>query len=341
MPLCRRRGNEVAPSDHLSLLQQIPSHPKSFMNNKLSYGRSGWIPGKLIGPNDRYKIIKAITDGGCSEIFAAVDQQSGKVVTVKFVVGNHPETFNTEVTALQMFQDQPKSNIVQLIDHFDRQCMVIEFLDGYDLSAVMSQRQFSMDEVRQYAKLLLVAIKSLHDRNLTHCDLKPANVLVSADGRKLRLADSARVRREHDSGSVDYKPCSYRAPEMIREKSLGSKAADMWALGCILVEMATREVLFGRGFATAEDRLRRIESIVPNLRDWLQDHGCTDAILSDLIIGCLHLRASERISIDTAIGIFPNEPDLPNRETMGVTRIGCLHSFSTLWRRFCCRSKNV
>ncbi|GLC57962.1 hypothetical protein PLESTB_001299000 [Pleodorina starrii] len=114
-------------------------------------------------------------------------------------------------------------------------------------------------------------LTELHERwHVAHCDLKPGNVLLSAG--QLRLADFSEsmlfnetpVLQDQARGTVPYQP-----PEMVHGHCVDARKADVWAMGCILYEMITGELLFrgnsdcmravaaGRGGAAARTRLRQ------------------------------------------------------------------------------------
>ncbi|GLI65066.1 hypothetical protein VaNZ11_008489 [Volvox africanus] len=89
-------------------------------------------------------------------------------------------------------------------------------------------------------------LTELHERwHVAHCDLKPGNVLLS--GGKLRLADFSEsmlfnetpLLQDQARGTVPYQP-----PEMVHGHCVDACKADVWAMGCILYEMITGELLF-------------------------------------------------------------------------------------------------
>ena len=96
---------------------------------------------------------------------------------------------------------------------------------------------------------LLLGLKELHSNGIIHCNLKPSNVLIDEHGNvkicdfkkalvvgKMTIADIRRNKR-------GLSPC-YTAPEIFTDEGTFSFKSDLWALGCIMFEMASGEVPF-------------------------------------------------------------------------------------------------
>jgi serine/threonine protein kinase len=137
---------------------------------------------------------------------------------------------------------------------------------------------FLLKGVAQMAKHLFEALDFLHgDMHLIHTDLKPENILLTEsgythEGRRrvprnyaVRIIDFGGATDEDHSDTSIVSTRHYRAPEVI----VGSGwmyAADMWSVGCILIELYTGEVLFD----THENRehLALMEKILGPFPDW-------------------------------------------------------------------------
>ncbi|KAL9933870.1 hypothetical protein V8E36_007528 [Tilletia maclaganii] len=105
-----------------------------------------------------------------------------------------------------------------------------------------SNVQWSIPQVKLYAKQLIEALSSLHDQGIIHGDLKPSNILLSAN-HHLKLTDFGM------SEFADYPEerrviCSrfYRAPEILLRTPRRTTASDVWSLGVVLAEMLGRRV---------------------------------------------------------------------------------------------------
>lgn len=100
--------------------------------------------------------------------------------------------------------------------------------------------------VRSYARQLLAALAHCHAARVLHRDLKPQNLLVDARGR-IKLADFGLARAfalPQRAYTHEVVTLWYRAPELLLGARLYSTPVDVWALGCVLGEMAAGRTLF-------------------------------------------------------------------------------------------------
>lgn len=120
-----------------------------------------------------------------------------------------------------------------------------DYHEGGDLSDYIQSKvrksPLTLKELKQLAAQLISAICYLHERNIFHCDLKPANILMTGDRKQLKVTDlgfsrklggTMKTNRAGTDGT-----CLYMAPEQFNQ--ILSKKSDIWAFGCILLELAT------------------------------------------------------------------------------------------------------
>ncbi|KAK1325052.1 Mitogen-activated protein kinase kinase kinase NPK1 [Acorus calamus] len=100
-------------------------------------------------------------------------------------------------------------------------------------------------DIRRYVSDVLRGLDHLHDSGIVHCDIKGANLLLQEDGSDgggalaAKIADlgCARLADEDEFRAISGTP-AYMAPEVARGEEQGPPA-DVWALGCTIVEMTT------------------------------------------------------------------------------------------------------
>ncbi|XP_039038083.1 mitogen-activated protein kinase kinase kinase 18-like [Hibiscus syriacus] len=95
------------------------------------------------------------------------------------------------------------------------------------------------DMVRSYTRGILLGLEFLHSRRIVHCDIKGQNILVTDDG--VKIADLGCARRADGTSGASWSVAGtpvYMAPEVARGEQQGF-SADVWALGCTVIEMAT------------------------------------------------------------------------------------------------------
>ena len=228
-----------------------------------------WIPDPRWRDPARYSFDSGapLGAGAHGTVRAATDQLAGKCVAVKVALCNQagqPE--NATLRELMVFEKVWGDRIVSLLDviYFQdptRNTPVVGLVMPYmphNLGGVIysSNVQWSIPQVKLYAKQLIEALSSLHDQGIIHGDLKPSNILLSAN-HHLKLTDFGM------SESADYPEerrviCSrfYRAPEILLRTPRRTTASDVWSLGVVLAEMLGRRVPWTG--ATAFDTLQAI-----------------------------------------------------------------------------------
>ncbi|KAL3315562.1 mitogen-activated protein kinase [Cichlidogyrus casuarinus] len=114
-----------------------------------------------------------------------------------------------------------------------------------DLDLVIRQSELNNDHIVFLFYQLLSGLEYIHNRGIAHRDLKPANVGVNEDF-KLRILDfgsACLIQPDSDLTTIVTTQC-YRAPELFLQEPEYSTKVDLWAAGCILVEMYTKKTLF-------------------------------------------------------------------------------------------------
>jgi calcium/calmodulin-dependent protein kinase I len=95
---------------------------------------------------------------------------------------------------IKILQEIRHPNIMSLVDHFEEPKMyylVTELLEGGELfDRIVEKEYYTEKEARDLVKILLSAIKFIHDRNIVHRDLKPENLLLTSknDDANIKIA---------------------------------------------------------------------------------------------------------------------------------------------------------
>jgi eukaryotic-like serine/threonine-protein kinase len=199
---------------------------------------------------ERYRLEERIGGGGAGEVWRAVDERLDRPVAVKLLHahltpdGPARDRFRREALAMARLQHP---HIVQLLDFSDedadRPYLVEEFCAGGALTTLVALAPIEWAELRDHARHISEALAHAHAAGVVHRDLKPANVLFTGDAR-LVVADFGLARLVAWSepsitatgvrmGSPEYWSPEQAAGEPVSER------ADMYALGCMLYELAT------------------------------------------------------------------------------------------------------
>lgn len=202
-----------------------------------------------------YELVRPLGEGGMAQVYLARDIRLGREVAVKVLdqrLGARPgfrERFLREGRVAASL-DHP--NIVPLYDFGESDLrllyLVMPFVSGGSLQDRLKEAPFPIGEVATYGAQIADALEYAHKRGVVHRDVKPANMLLHADGR-LMLSDfglakiigsSARPatpRNHPDAGTPEY-----MAPEQINGRS--DERSDIYALGVVIYLLLTGRLPF-------------------------------------------------------------------------------------------------
>ena len=141
--------------------------------------------GTRLGP---YEVTAQIGAGGMGEVYQATDTKLKRQVAIKVL----PESVAADVDRLARFQreaevlaslNHPNIAAIYGLEQTDGlTALVMELVEGEDLSQRIARGPIPVDEALPIAKQIAEALEAAHEAGVIHRDLKPANVKVKADG---------------------------------------------------------------------------------------------------------------------------------------------------------------
>lgn len=202
-----------------------------------------------------YRLDRILGRGGTGVVYRGIDQQKGEVVAVKrfhenfFRSALHLRDLKRSVKKLKTLKHE---NVVQILDFFDTDpvdgnCIVMEYVDGPNLSYYMRNRPWDLQERLIIAAQLCNGLQYLHDNGVVHYDFKPANVIFTRRA-KAKIADYSLYGGSFLFELLDRRigeqvTPMYVAPEFIR-KEKGTPAVDQYSLGITLYMLFTERMPF-------------------------------------------------------------------------------------------------
>jgi serine/threonine protein kinase len=196
---------------------------------------------------DQYEILDLISRGGMASVFKARDTESGSVLAIKVphLEYEHDKRFRRE-EELGLRLSHPALVRVLKPREKSRPYIAMEYVEGDSLRVIMN-RQGPMSTGRAFpiARRLCEALTYMHERGVVHRDLKPDNIIVTAEG-ELRILDLG-IAQDQSSQPITWGheatlgTPDYLAPERISGRR-GDARADVYAVGVILYEMLTGHV---------------------------------------------------------------------------------------------------
>ncbi|KAK9054266.1 hypothetical protein SSX86_025344 [Deinandra increscens subsp. villosa] len=242
-----------------------------------------WQRGELLGRGSFGSVYEGICDGG---YFIAVKEVS--LLDQGELGRQSVSQLEQEIDLLSQFEHD---NIVRYYGTDKDESKLYIFLELVTKGSLLSlyQRYHLQDcQVSSYTRQILHGLKYLHDRDVVHRDVKCANILVDANG-SVKLADFGLAKATKFN---DLKSCKgtafWMAPEVVNRKSEGyGLAADIWSLGCTVLEMLTHRIPYSPMECMAA--LFRIgNGIPPPVPDNLSREA------RDFVLQCFHINPSDR-----------------------------------------------
>lgn len=203
---------------------------------------------------NRYEILRKIGDGGMAFVYQARDKLLNRIVAVKVL---RPEfvddqeflvKFKREAEAVASLSHPNIVNVYDVGEDGKVHYIVMEYVDGQNLKEII-QEEGRLEEYTalDIAKQIARALSAAHRNGIIHRDIKPHNILISKDGRQVKVADFGIAKAVSSStmtnmGSV-IGSVHYISPEQAKGKHLTSNA-DLYSLGIVLYEMIIGRVPF-------------------------------------------------------------------------------------------------
>ncbi|XP_040426520.1 serine/threonine-protein kinase ULK3 isoform X3 [Cygnus olor] len=244
--------------------------------------RAGCAPPRL----DGFVLTERLGTGTYATVYKAYGKDTREVVAVKCVSKRSLNRASVEnlLTEIEILKTIRHPHVVELKDfQWDSEhiYLIMEFCAGGDLSRFIRTRRLLPEKVaRVFLQQLACALKFLHDHNISHLDLKPQNILLSApDNPQLKLADFgfAQYMSPWDEQHVLRGSPLYMAPEMVCRQQYDARV-DLWSVGVILYEaLFGRPPFASRSFAELEEKIRSDRAVELPSRPPLSP-GCRDLL---------------------------------------------------------------
>ena len=209
--------------------------------------------GARIGP---YEILSALGAGGMGEVYRARDTRLHRDVAVKVL----PESFASDRERLARFQREAQTlaslnhpniaHIHGLEESGNGRALVMELVEGDDLSQRIARGAIPIDEALPIANQIAQALEAAHEQGIIHRDLKPANIKVRPDGTVKVLdfglakamdpvgasgvdaMNSPTLSNHATQAGIILGTAAYMSPEQARGSTV-DKRADVWAFGVV------------------------------------------------------------------------------------------------------------
>ncbi len=223
-----------------------------WQSDLLLAGRTTFLLGK-------YKLMELLGRGGMGSVYLARHTMMNRPVALKIIskqLGRDPanlERFFTEARAVAALNHPNIVHAYNIDNEGERYYMVMEFVEGQDLQR-MVEEQGPLDHTlaAEYIRQAADGLAHAHERNIVHCDIKPANLLVNPQGvvKILDMGMARLVSSGVESGGADEQvlgTVDYMAPELAMQSPQVDCRADIYSLGCTFYFLLTGHPPFPEG----------------------------------------------------------------------------------------------
>jgi serine/threonine protein kinase len=304
------------------------------------------------------------------EVYRAKDTKLGRDVAIKVLpelVATDPERlarFHREAQVLASLNHPNIAAIYGFEDSNNTHALVMELVEGPTLADRIVQGPIPLNEALPIAKQIAEALEAAHEQGIIHRDLKPANIKVREDGT-VKILDFGLAKLVDPVSNalnvnVTASPtittpammtgvgvvlgtAAYMSPEQARGKAV-DRRADVWAFGCVLLEMLTG----ARTFA-GEEVSDTLAFILTKEPDWTALPPDVPSAVRRLLRRCLQKDPKQRLrsagdallELDEALvspdvlrsPTVPTVPKLSGARSLawGLAVLGMIGMVATLW----------
>ncbi|KAH9943922.1 kinase-like protein [Amylocystis lapponica] len=232
-----------------------------------------------------YKAQSKASDGGIHAIKKFKPDKEGDVVTYTGIS-------QSAIREIALNREISHENVVSLTEVIleDKSIyMVFEYAEHDFLQVIHHhsqtlRSQISLPVLKSLTYQLLSGLLYLHNAHIIHRDLKPANILITSSG-VVKIGDLGLARLTHQplqplfAGDKVVVTIWYRAPELLLGAKHYNKAVDIWAVGCVMAELASLRPIFKgeeakldskKNVPFQKDQLLKIFEVLgtPEEKDW-------------------------------------------------------------------------
>jgi len=229
------------------------------------------------GDQDDYEVVRKVGRGKYSEVFEGIQVATGNKVIIKILKPVKKKKIKREIKILQNLAGG--TNIIRLLDivrdpQSKTPCLIFEYVNNTDFKVLYPT--LTDFDIRYYMFELLKALEFSHSSGIMHRDVKPHNVMIDHEKRKLRLIDWGLAEFYHPEREYNVRVASryFKGPELLVDLQDYDYALDMWSLGCMFAGMIFRKEPFFHGHDNYDQLVKIVKVLgTDELFDYLDKYN--------------------------------------------------------------------
>lgn len=214
------------------------------------------------GDQDKYEVVCKIGRGKYSEVFEGFNVKDNQKCVIKILKPVKKKKIKREIKILQNLSGG--TNIIQLLDivrdpHTKTPALIFEHVDNIDSKVLYPT--LSDYDIRYYMYELLKALDFCHASGIVHRDVKPHNVMIDHNTRRLRLIDWGLAEFYHAGRDYNVRVASryFKGPELLLDNQHYDYSLDIWSFGCVLASLIFRKEPFFHGHDNTDQLVKIVK----------------------------------------------------------------------------------
>ena len=268
----------------------------------------------MIKKINNYQILSKIASGGMSEVYLAVDTETGKKVALKILdakLSIDPKYLHRFKKEASICQQLDHKNIVKILSYgtFEESYYIAyEYIEGITLDKLLRQKDLTIAQIEKISIQLLAGLSYAHSKNIIHRDIKPSNIIIEKGVVKILdfgIAKQELAATVTKSGLFMGSP-HYVSPEQIEGHDIDYRS-DIYSFGIVLYEMIEGRVPFSADTPWGIIRAHLDKKAPEITKD-------TPSYLKEVVLKCLSKRKEDRFkSANEIISVIVNKEEIGKR----------------------------